>query len=143
MLLVAVGCAAAQIVIPQSRIPRSLQSFTLVPGEKTLQCEVSPLHPALNFGFRFQAGYLVRVPMSQYEGPRHYWAMLLRITPEGGSPTYLGSRMRLPDVPRTKVAMEVGGGYLLGEGKYKVAWGLYDDTGRVCRKEWSIDTKPG
>jgi hypothetical protein len=143
MLLLGGSAAMAQYVIPTSRIPDSLRRFDPVAGEKTLRCEVQPLRPTLTFGFRFQAGYLVRVPMSQYLGPGHYWAILVRITPEEGSPTYLGSRMRLPDVPPTKVEMEVGGGYLLGEGRYRATWVLYDETGRVCRKEWAIDAKRG
>ena len=143
MLLVCGTAAMGQFVIPQSRIPDSLRRFEPVAGEKELHCEVMPMRPALTFGFRFQAGYLVRVPMNQYFGPGHQWAILVRITPEGASPTYLGSRMRLPDVPVTKAEMEVGGGYLLGEGRYRATWLLYDETGRVCRKEWSIDAKRG
>jgi hypothetical protein len=37
----------------------------------------------------------------------------------------------------------VGGGYLLGEGRYDVNWTLLDDTGRVCRSSWRVDAKPG
>jgi hypothetical protein len=141
MLLLGGTAAMGQFVIPPSRIPESLRRFEPVAGEKELRCEVVPLHPSLTFGFRFQAGYLVRVPMNQYFGPGHQWAILTRITPEGGSPTFLGTRMRLPDVPVTKVEMEVGGGYLLGEGRYRATWVLYDESGRVCRKEWPIEAR--
>ncbi|PWT93726.1 MAG: hypothetical protein C5B56_00245 [Proteobacteria bacterium] len=143
MLLLGGSAAMAQYVIPASRLPESLRRFEPVAGEKPLHCEVQPLRPAMTFGFRYQAGYVVRVPMSQYLGPGHAWAILLRITPEGGSPVYLGSRMRLPDVPPTKVESEVGGGYLMGEGRYQAALVLYDDSGRVCRKGWTIEAKRG
>jgi hypothetical protein len=49
--------------------------------------------------------------------------------------------MRLPAVPPTKSQLEFFGFYLLGEGRYDVAWKLMDDTGRVCRKNWKIDAK--
>ena len=144
LLLLLCGTAAnCQFVIPASRIPESLRRFEPVAGEKELRCDVVPMHPALTFGFRFQAGYMARVPMNQYFGPGHQWAILVRITPEGGSPTFLGTRMRLPDIPATKAEMEVGGGYLMGEGRYRATWVLYDETGRVCRKEWSIEAKRG
>lgn len=141
ILLLGVSAALAQRLIPPSRIPENLRPFAPTPGDEPLECEVSQLRPTLNLNFQFQAGYAVRIPMRQYRGPAHGWAILVRVTPEGGSPVYLGSRILLPNVPETKVEMEVGGGYLLGEGRYKVAWELYDDKGRVCRKQWGIEAK--
>ena len=99
------------------------------------------MRPLLNFSFRFQAGYLVRVPMEQYFGPGHRWGIVTRITPEGGSPVYFGNNFRLPDVPKTRNSAEIGGGYQLGEGRYQVRWVLADETGRVCRKDWTIEAK--
>ena len=95
----------------------------------------------LNYGFRFQSGYMVRVPMHQFFGPNHGWSTLTRITPLGGDrmPVYLLSSATLPNVPKTKVELQVGGGYLLGEGAYDVRWMMLDDTGRVCRKNWHVD----
>jgi hypothetical protein len=83
--------------------------------------------------------------MNQYSGSGHGWAMLTRITPEGGGqkPVYLASRTRLPSIPKTKVDVEVGGGYLLGEGRYDVNWTLLDDADRVCRGSWRVDAKLG
>ena len=110
-----------------------------------MRCEVTPIKPSLNFGFRFQAGYVVHVPMNQYSGAGHGWAMVTRITPEGGGqqPVYLGSRVGLPPIPKTKIELEVGGGYLLGEGRYDVNWTLLDDAGRVCRGSWRVDARLG
>ena len=110
-------------------------------GEQALRCEVSAIQPSLNYGFRYQAGYVVTVPMNQYRGSGHGWRTLTRITPEGGDgkPVYLISRIPLPQVPKTNVEVTVGGGYLLGEGVYKVRWMMLDDTGRVCRKSWRVD----
>jgi hypothetical protein len=70
--------------------------------------------------------------------------MVTRITPEGGQkPVYLASRVRLPPVPKTKLEAEVGGGYLLGEGRYNVNWTLLDDAGRICRGSWRVDARLG
>jgi hypothetical protein len=143
-LLLASPCAA-QVIVDSARFASIVKALDRQADEKPLRCEVTPIKPSLNFGFRFQAGYVVRVPMSQYSGPGHGWAMLTRITPEGGGqqPVYLASRVRLPPIPKTKVDIEVGGGYLLGEGRYDVNWTLLDDTGRVCRGAWRVDAKLG
>ena len=142
VLLTAFGAAAQSIVEP-ARLSPAVMDFEGGFHDLPLQCEVTPIRPALNFGFRFQAGYVVRVPMSQYLGKGHVWAVLARVTPEEGDrkPVYLGSRMRLPEIPPTKVEMELGGAYLLGEGRYQVAWKMEDDAGRVCRKNWRIDAR--
>ena len=143
-LLVASACAAQTIVDP-ARLKSVFKAVEPQAGEKPLRCEVTPIKPSLNFGFRFQAGYVVRVPMNQYSGSGHGWAMLTRITPEGGGrqPVYLTSGVPLPFVPKTKVELEVGGGYLLGEGRYRVKWVMFDDADRVCRGSWRVDARLG
>ena len=143
-LLLASACAA-QVIVDPARFGSVLKSLEPRADEKPLRCEVTPIRPSLNFGFRFQAGYVVRVPMSQFSGPGHGWAMLTRITPRGGGqqPVYLAGRVRLPSIPTTKVDVEVGGGYLLGEGRYDVKWAMFDDADRVCRGSWHVDAKLG
>jgi hypothetical protein len=142
--LLASACAAQTIVDP-ARFGSILKALEPQAGETLLRCEVTPMKPALNFVLRFQAGYVVRVPMNQYSGPGHRWGMLTRITPEGGGqqPVYLAARVRLPPIPETKVEVEVGGGYLLGEGRYDVSWVMFDDADRVCRKSWRVEAKLG
>jgi hypothetical protein len=97
----------------------------------------------LNFGFRFQAGYVARLPLSQYSGAGHKIAILIKITPEGGDrkPVYLLQTLKLPPIQKTNQEGEIGGGYLLGEGRYTVAWMLLDDANRVCHKEWRIEAQ--
>jgi len=142
-LLLASACAA-QVIVDPARLGSVLKVLDPQTGEQTLRCEVTPIKPSLNFSFRFQAGYVVRVPMNQYSGAGHGWAMLTRITPEGGQkPVYLIGRVRLPSVPKTKTEVEVGGGYLLGEGRYEVKWTLLDDSDRVCRGSWHVDARLG
>ena len=135
--------AVAQSIVDPGAIPRVMSRFEPHWDDRELACSVTPFGPALNFSFRIQAGYMVRVPMGQFFGPGHAWFILARVTPDGGDgkPVYLASRTRLPDVPKTKVEVELGGGYLLGEGRYHVRWMMLDDQGRVCRKEWRIEAR--
>jgi len=141
LLLAFAPAVVGQSVVDPATMPRILPRFEAKWDDNPLACAVTPFGPALNFSFRLQAGFMVRVAMNQFVGPRHSWLILARVTPEGGDrkPVYLGMRIRLPDVPKNKNEVEVGGGYLLGEGSYQVNWMMLDDQGRVCRKEWRID----
>ena len=143
LVLLGAAGAPAQNVLNPARLSDSLKDFDRGFRDLPLQCEVTPIRPALNFGFRFQAGYAVRVPMAQYRGPGHGWTLLTRITPEGEGqkPVYLGARIRLPDIPPTKMELQLDGGYVLGEGRYDVAWKMVDDSGRVCSHRWKIDAR--
>jgi len=121
----------------------TVKLFDPRPGDRPLECSVTPIQPRLNFSFRLQSGYVVRVPMRQYSGPGHAWLMAVRVTPLGGDgkPIYFAGRAHLPDVPRNNVEVELGGGYLLGAGRYRVQWMMVDDESRVCRHEWRLDAR--
>jgi hypothetical protein len=135
------AAAEAQILVNPARVSERMRNFEWRPDDQPLACSVSEIKPALNFGFRFQAGFTARVPMHQFRGKGHRWTIVMRVTPEGGTPSYLMSRYGLPEVPKTNVEVEIGGGYLLGEGRYKVAWKMQDETGRVCRREWNVEAR--
>jgi hypothetical protein len=141
-VLLASTCAA-QGIVNSARFASVFKDLEPRAGEKPLRCEVTPIKPALNFSFRFQAGYVVRVPMNQYSGAGHGWVILTRITPEGGGrqPVYLAGSVKLPSIPKTKIEFEVGGGYLLGEGRYDVKWVMFDDADRVCRGSWRVNAR--
>ncbi|HUS07538.1 MAG TPA: hypothetical protein VMZ52_14620 [Bryobacteraceae bacterium] len=141
-LVIVSGLAYAQKIVAPEKIPRKIKEIVDQPQVKqSLACEVHAIKPALNFGFRFQSGYVARVPLQQYRGPGHLWAVVAKVTPEGGDrrPAYLVNVVNLPNVTETKQLAELGGGYLLGEGRYAIEWTLVDDSSRVCRKNWSVD----
>ena len=144
-LALAATAPAQRIVSPEWFHGFVTQLDSPQPGEKALACHVSPIKPSLNFGFRYQAGYTVSVPMSQFTGTGHGWAVFARIAPRSSTrqPVYLVSQLALPDVPKTKLEVSFGGGYQLGLGGYDVSWMMLDDSGRICRKTWRIDVHPG
>src|ERR1035437_3578544 len=142
LALAACTTAPAQSIVNPNRLRSVIAQLEAAQaGEQALRCQVSAMKPVLNYSFRYQAGYMVTVPMNQYLGSGHGWTVLTRITPAGGDskPVYLLSRIPLPQVPKTNIEVRVGGGYLLGEGAYTVRWLMRDDTGRVCRKNWRVD----
>lgn len=134
--------APAQVIMRPSRFPPALKQALDHPRlAQTLKCQVTAIKPALNFSFRFQAGYIASVPLKQYSGPGHAWVLVTKITPEAPDPqpVYLVTTATLPDIPKTNQQGEMGGGYLLGEGRYGVEWTLFDDTKRICQKRWTIN----
>ena len=133
--------APAQVIVRPSRLPVAFRQALDHPElAQTLKCDVTVIKPGLNFSFRFQAGFLASVPLKQYSGPGHAWAVIAKITPEApdSQPVYLVTTATLPDIPKTNQHGEIGGGYLLGEGRYNVEWTLFDDTKRICQKRWTI-----
>jgi len=131
--------AIAQYVIDRPRAERLLAAHS---GDRPMHCEVTPVPARLSFSFRFQTGYVVRMPLKQYAGPGHHWNILMRVTPTaGGEPFFLGSYSRLRNVPKTNGQSEFGGVYQVGEGRYRVDWMLADDQNRTCRKSWKVEAK--
>jgi hypothetical protein len=138
-----VGVANAQTLMDPGRLAPAFRSFDAQPDERKLDCGVRPIKPALDFGFRFQSGWILGVPMKQYSGSRHRWSVVTRIVPEEGQPVYLGSTLRLPPVTPATARLEVSGSYLLGEGRYSVQFKLVDESGRVCRSQWKVEARRG
>jgi len=142
LVLLAAGLNAQSIIDP-ARAKELLPLLDPSSRDRTFPCEVAPLKPVLNYSFRFQAGYTVTIPGSQFQGAGHTVGMMIAVTPHGKPPVYLGARIGLPDVPKTKADLSFGGAYLLGEGAYDMKWIMADETGRVCRKHWHADVKLG
>ncbi|HTS63893.1 MAG TPA: hypothetical protein VMH28_17845 [Candidatus Acidoferrales bacterium] len=141
-LLLLASSGAGQIVVNPGRMRNRIEIFNPKPGETALRCEVTPIHPALNFSFRYQAGYRVTMPANQFTGAGHRLMVLVRITPkEGAGPVYLAAMQRLPEIPNTSVQLRFGGGYLLGEGAYQVDWVVLDERDRVFRKSWHVEVR--
>ena len=143
LFAVACLCAQAQVLVDAARIPENLRDMQPEDSTGRLKCRVMPFKPQLNYSFRFQTGYILEVPLDQYTGDGHSIATLLRVTPENSErdPVYLVSRTRLGMVPPTKAVLELGGGYVVGEGKYRVDMLVSDDSGRTCTQNWKIAAK--
>lgn len=130
-----------QFLLDPALHPKVVQAFETAPTLPKVPCRVRALPPRPRFTFRLQAGYRAELPMRPHAGEKHVWTILTRITPQqpGAVPTYLGSEWPLPPVPATtKESAIVSGGYLLGEGEYRVEWLLLDDQGRACQDDWKV-----
>jgi hypothetical protein len=138
------AAASAQVLIDASQAAGVLRQVD-PQANSSLRCETTPVAPTLGFGLRFQTGYEVRVPLSQFHGPGHRISVLLRVNPEAkeGQPAYLLRSFDLPDVPDTEFVAEVAGSFLVGQGSYRSRAIVLDDVNRVCRSDWRLEVKPG
>lgn len=142
-VLLGMASVFAQGIVRPSDLPPKLRDFSLNRGAHTLKCEIRPFKPRVDFGFRFQAGYIVSIPLKQYEPGKHAWGILTRVTPETGEPVFLLSSMKPHPFPKTNGVLELSGSYLLGEGRYETDWIVVDEQGRTCSKSWSAEAKLG
>jgi len=67
-MLVCAGASLAQHVTTVDKLPAAVNGFYASRTQTQLPCEVTPAKPALNFGFRFQAGYVLRTSLDLYQG---------------------------------------------------------------------------
>lgn len=142
LILGLAAAASAQVVTSPSQLPDAVKNFGPGAPHGELACRLEILQPSLNFGSRFQAGYMLRIPLHEYSGGGHLY-VVFQVTPQEGNrqPILFADTIDLPD-DRPDATEEVHGAFLLGEGHYHVKWSIVDDVGRVFRKEWVLDVKP-
>jgi len=141
LVLTGWATAAAQTLVDPDHIANARKSFESAADARQLRCEMTSVRPALNYAFRFQTGYVIDLPLSQFSGAGHKLRMLVRVTPEGREPVYLTHSQSLPEVPATGLTGELSGALVVGEGAYAVDALAEDEQGRVCRGKWRIQAK--
>ena len=72
-LLFCAGTALAQQVTSLDKLPAAVSGFDDGRTHDTQPCTVQLVKPALNFGFRFQTGYVLETSLDPYLGGRHHW----------------------------------------------------------------------
>lgn len=134
-----------QQVTTLDEVPAAVSAFDGSQAHPPLPCGVQPVKPALNFGFRFQTGYILETSLDPYVGSRHHWYILFSVTPDdsagrgGGQPVYFLDSIDVPPPRQTGFIAENTGAFQVGEGRYFVKWVMFDDVGRVCHQTWVID----
>ncbi|SPE34031.1 conserved hypothetical protein [Candidatus Sulfopaludibacter sp. SbA3] len=139
--VVAVWAAAAQTLVEPERLAAAREAFQTAGKSPQLRCEIKPVRPALNYGFRFQTGYVIDVPLNQFQGSGHDLTVFLQVVPDSREATYLSSQQALPEVPATALDGEFTGRFVVGEGNYAVDALVQDDLGRACYSKWRIQAR--
>lgn len=119
------------------RFERDLEAASSAPR---LVCSVRPLRPVINFALRYQAGYEASLPVDQFSESATPLYTRFRVTSlASGARHYFRRTGTLPPgLRRRRDQAGLAGGFLVGEGDYRVDWLLTDTGGRVCRKSWDI-----
>ena len=144
-VLFCASTAFAQQVTTPDKLPAAVRAFDDSQAHNPLPCTVQPVKPALNFGFRFQTGYVLETSFDPYLGGRHHWYIVFSVTPDSSPgqaaspPVCFLDSIDVPAPRQTGFIAENTGAFQTGEGRYDVKWSLLDDLGRVCRQEWTVD----
>jgi hypothetical protein len=112
-----------------------------------LNCSIEHEKPLLDFTFHFDAGFRISCPFREFGGRKTRMTILVRVTPEGGTPVVLGTiavfrglsaNPSLVYPGKAKVYYVVSGGFSVGEGRYRVEVLLADPRHRTCSRAWRI-----
>jgi hypothetical protein len=145
--------APAQIPVPvNSRYGRTLERLFgerfagLAQQKSTLEMKVQPAPLRMAYSFRYVAGLFAEIPARQFRGEQQRMAIALRVTPlDGGDPRYFLMPMALPPIPDNvgrSTVVETGGGFYVGEGRYRVDLIAEDGQKRFATKSWTFEAKP-
>jgi hypothetical protein len=133
--------ASAQSLIEAERIAEVRQAFASPDTAARLRCSFAPERPSLHYDLEFHTGYSIGFPLGQLAGSEHEVSVLLRVTPEGGDPVYLGRTEGLPKVPAGKFEGELVGDFIIGEGAYSVDAHIRDESGPLCLGKWRVQAR--
>jgi hypothetical protein len=128
ILLFALRPLFAQSLAEPARLAAVREVFEGPQARATLDCQFTPIQPALNYSLRFRSGFAMRTPLKSGA-----WTVYLKIKPQSGEPVYLMNAANQPG--------EVTAEFLVGEGKYRVQAVARDDAHRLCRAQWEIHAK--
>lgn len=110
-----------------------------------LPCQLTRYQPQLDYGLRLWTGYGASISATELTGsPGERMAVTFRLTPQDHSSpaAYFYQNVPVPPMPAgaspSKVRLDIGGGFLLGEGRYRVDWMLMHSSQRACRSSWSL-----
>lgn len=145
---------ASLVVSAEAQLPLSAADAQKInpildaPAANSLKCSIAQWRPALDFAFRFNAGYVVSCRLGIFEGRKVSVLIYSRVTPEGKPAVLFGERYPLPavtpemlggmDPTKSKTNIGMSGAFGVGEGNYSVEVLVTDDRNRSCRKQWKV-----
>ncbi len=131
--------AVAQLRVSPERVAAARQAFESE-GSGPLRCSIHEIRAALTFGFRFRSGYMIELPLSQFQAGGTV-KTLVRVIPDGGAPVFFRDTRKVPEPAAPNLSAEFSGAFLTGEGTYSVEARVEDNRQRVCRGKWHIQSR--
>ncbi len=133
--------ASAQELLTESSCSQLSTSFPKLGRRSPLKFFLKTTRPWLNYAFRFQAGYSIDIPLSQFVGTGNSIRVVAQVAPAGGSgaPVCFVQSAELPAVSvGIKSEFHFAGGFFLGEGSYHIDLTVGDRSGRLSRQRLNI-----
>ena len=126
-------------------IERFERDWAAADSEPKLACSVRTLRPVVNFALRYQAGYEASIPVDQFPPTATMLTVRFRVhSAETNASHYFRRAGAIPaGLRRRSDRASFGGGFLVGEGDYRVDWLLTEPSGRACRKSWEVRLRFG
>ena len=156
LLLAFAAALRAQIPLdettPEGRAAlRQFDTYFSAAQAPALACSVSHHRPTLDFGLRLWTGYNVSLPARQFTlTGNERLAVIFRVRPQAqpAAVRYFWSGAPLPVLTpaqraQRRTELTLGGGVIVGPGRYDVDWMLIDDIGRRCRESWKLEASAG
>lgn len=148
-LTAAIACGQS-IVEPKDRAKFN-DIFDNAKGER-LNCGIKTFGPYVDFGFRFELGYMVDCDIRQFDGVSGDVRIFLRVRPENGDEVVLSDRIFFPgitkqqresiDLPKIHANFQFSGALAAGEGVYALDLLIFDNRERVYRHSWKAKAEP-
>ncbi|HXN47340.1 MAG TPA: hypothetical protein VN893_11905 [Bryobacteraceae bacterium] len=131
------GGARAQDLLTEGSCSELSAAIPAFQAASPLEFSVRFIQPHLTYAFRFQAGYSIGIPFSQFVGTGNSIRVVAKVAPTDvpGPPVCFVQVKDLPAVPEgAKPDIELVGGFFLGEGSYHIDLTVSDQRGRLSRK---------
>jgi hypothetical protein len=134
----AVMPAYTQTLMQDRLLPSDIAALNSQEDRQDLPCTVQPINPKLGFDLNFHGGFAVDLPVRQLSlfGPL---TVIFRVSSEDGhgEPTYFSQQWKINPVGDDAMGVvEIQGRFVLGPGKYQVAWLMRDRAERFCSARW-------
>jgi len=139
--------AGGQVLLSPQDTEKAGRVMDSAPPKDTLDCEVTPIRPFLDFAFRFEIGYVVRCPLKVFRGEAARLSALLRVRREGVPAALFFGAYEIPAMPpglkdrldprRMSSQVEFSGAIVAGEGEYPLELVVMDSNQRFFRHTWT------
>ena len=141
--------ANAQIpILPEGTV--AINTLLSAKPKDSMQCSISRVAPFLDFTFRYESGFSILAPLTQFD-PNDEFVVYVRVTPKFGSPVLLTESFNISPIPQEmrtrigrkqlkKLQLAMSGAFAIGEGSYSVEVMMVAKDRRTCRKEWKFET---
>jgi hypothetical protein len=136
--------ARTQVLLPPEaadKVERTFEQFQT----NTMKCQVSRYPATLWFRMRFIAGYVLTLPLREFEGKAGKMVILSRITPQNGPPAVFAEVVDVPESQLKELTaaksrtVDFSGYFAMGQGNYRLELLALGPQDHSCKQQWNIN----